>query len=77
MPESKFIVPPDAPDAPGLTFRSFRGESDYLLMLTVLEACKVADKDEWAVSLEDIARDYRHLRNCDPATDMIFTEVNG
>ena len=77
MPDSQFIIPPNAPDVPGLTFRPFRGESDYPLMLAVLELCKVADKDEWAVSLEDIARDYRHLRNCDPATDMIFAEVDG
>jgi len=77
MPDSQFIIPPNAPDVPGLTFRPFRGESDYPQMLAVLEVCKVADKEEWALSLEDIARDYRHLRNCDPATDMIFAEVDG
>ncbi|MGB2983851.1 MAG: GNAT family N-acetyltransferase [Candidatus Bipolaricaulia bacterium] len=70
------IVVPDAPDIAGLSFRSFRGESDYPLMLVVLNFCKVADKDEWSPSMDDITRDYRHLRNCDPSTDMIFTEMD-
>jgi len=76
MKRGPMIPFPDVPGIPRLTFRSFRGESDYPDMLSVLEASKAADKDEWAVSLDDIARDYRHLRNCDPKTDMILAEVD-
>ncbi|MFC2078018.1 GNAT family N-acetyltransferase [Candidatus Bipolaricaulota bacterium] len=71
------IVPTDAPDTPGLEFRSFRGESDYEPMLAVIEASKAVDQDEWSQTLDDIVRNYRYLRNCDPFTDMIFAEVEG
>jgi len=61
----------------GLSFRAFRDESDYPLMLDVVQKSKVADRDEWTTSVEDITRDYRHLRNCDPKSDMIFAEIDG
>ena len=71
------IVPAVSPDIPGLEFRSFRGESDYGPMLAVIEASKVVDQDEWSQSLDDIERNYRYLRNCDPFADMIFAEIEG
>ena len=33
----------NAPCIPGLTFRHFRGESDYPHMAAIIAACKVAD----------------------------------
>ena len=71
------IIVSDPPTIPGLTFRPFRGTADYPEMLAVIEASKAVDKEEWVTSLEDIERDYRYLRNCDPATDMIFAEIDG
>ena len=71
------ILPSSAPEIPGLGFRSFRGESDYESMLAVIEASKIVDQEEWTISVEDIKRDYRHLRNCDPFADMVFAEVEG
>ncbi|KAF0106302.1 MAG: N-acetyltransferase GCN5 [Anaerolineaceae bacterium] len=68
---------PGAPRVPGLTFRRFRGEADYPHMAAVITACKVADGIERSTGVEDIARTYRHLENCDPQTDMLFAEVNG
>jgi len=64
-------------DVPGLSFRGFRGETDYPAMLAVIEASKQADSIERTNSLEDIARDYQHLHNCDPYRDMLFAEVDG
>jgi ribosomal protein S18 acetylase RimI-like enzyme len=32
---------------------------------------------ERSTNVEDIARTYRHLENCDPQTDMLFAEVDG
>lgn len=66
-----------APPVPGLVFRGFRGEVDYPSMLAVIEGCKEADGLECSDTLQDIARNYRHLYNCDPYRDMIFAEVNG
>ncbi len=67
----------DAPSLPGLTFRGFVGESDYPKMLAVIEASKHADNVERTDSLEDVQRNYSHLTNCDPYTDMLFAEMNG
>jgi mycothiol synthase len=65
------------PNVPGLTFRGFRGEADYPWMLDVIEGSKEADGTERTDSLEDIARNYQHLHNCDPYQDMVFAEVDG
>lgn len=63
------------PAVPGLVFRGFRGAEDYPKMVAVINGAKDADGIEWATSAEDTARDYQHLTNCDPATDMIFAQV--
>ena len=51
------IQVPEAPAIEGLTFRGFRGESDYPKMLAVIDGSKDADKIERTDSLED-------LKNC-------------
>lgn len=66
-----------APDIPGLTFRHFRGESDYPAMVAVIQGSKDADGIERADTVEDVARSYAHLQNSDPYKDMIFPEING
>jgi mycothiol synthase len=71
------IMIPGAPDLAGLTFRFFRGESDYPLILTLIDASKVADGVEGTTTLDDIAYHYRHLVHCDLQTDTLFAEVNG
>jgi ribosomal protein S18 acetylase RimI-like enzyme len=68
---------PNAPSIQGLTFRQFRGEVDYPSMADLIAACKVKDGVERSTDVEDVARTYRHLVNCDPQTDMLFAEVNG
>jgi mycothiol synthase len=75
-PVERPISVPDAPKIPALSFRSFRGEPDYPHMLAVTQASKHEDQDEWSQTLDDLARTYRHLVNCDPFTDMIFAEVH-
>lgn len=67
----------EAPDFPGLSFRGFRGEEDYPLMHAAIMGSKEADGDERSDTVEDIARTYSHLHNCDPETDMLFVEVDG
>jgi mycothiol synthase len=71
------IIIPGAPDIPGLTFRRFRGETDYPHMAALIAACKVADGVERSNTLDDVAHAYRHLVNCDPQADMLFAEVDG
>lgn len=71
------ITIPNAPSISGLTFRRFRGEEDYPHMAALIAACKIADGVERSTNVDDIARTYRHLENCDPQTDMLFAEMNG
>jgi ribosomal protein S18 acetylase RimI-like enzyme len=71
------IIPPAAPEIPGLRFRGFRGEADYANILAAINASKGADQIERSDTLEAIANNYAHLTNCDPYQDMIFAEVNG
>lgn len=66
-----------APRIPGLVFRGFRGPADYPEILKVIDASKVADQIDRSDTLEDIARNYAHLTNCDPYQDMVFAEIKG
>ncbi len=74
---SDFIILSDAPAIPGLTFRNFRGESDYPNILAIINGSKKADSIERSDTLEDIANNYAHLENCDPFQDLLFAEVDG
>lgn len=62
----------EMPAVPGLRFRRFQGESDYPLMVDVLESTREVDEREWVSSVEETAVDYAHLTNCDPYTEMIL-----
>ena len=65
------------PYASGITFRDFRGPVDYPAMAAVIVGSREADGLKWAISVEDIERNYRHLVNSEPKIDMVFVEVDG
>jgi ribosomal protein S18 acetylase RimI-like enzyme len=67
----------DAPDIPGLTFRAFRGESDYPGMVAVFEASKDVDRFDWVITVDDIRRKFAHLHNSNPYQDVIVAEIDG
>jgi ribosomal protein S18 acetylase RimI-like enzyme len=67
----------NAPNIPGLSFRLFCGEDDYVHMLEIINGSKAADGAERSDTLEDIQRNYEHLTNCDPYKDVLFAEVDG
>lgn len=68
---------PEAPAIPGLIFRGFAGESDFPKMLAVIDGSKAIDGEERSETLEEITRNYSHLTNCDPCTDMLISEIDG
>jgi mycothiol synthase len=68
---------PDAPAIAGLVFRHFRGDDDFSAMAEIITASTEEDQLELAETADDIARDYRHLTNSNPAKDMLFAEVDG
>lgn len=71
------IMVPGAPAIPGLTFRGFRGKVDYAAMVATIEGSKEVDNLEWTLDIEDTARNYAHMVNCDPYQDMLFAEMDG
>jgi mycothiol synthase len=75
--ETDTIMIPDAPPVPSLVFRRFRGEEDYAAMAAVIEGSKGTDGIERTSTVEDVARSYRHLTNCDPDQDVLMVEVEG
>jgi mycothiol synthase len=46
-------------------------------MLAAIDGSKEADGVERTESLEDMARNYQHLVNCDPYQDVILVEMDG
>ncbi len=74
---SELVHLPDAPAIPGLTFRPFRGESDYPAMAAIFNDSQAADPFEEVFTPEHIANQYTHLVNCDPYRDVLCAEVNG
>jgi ribosomal protein S18 acetylase RimI-like enzyme len=71
------IVVSGAPAIPGLIFRRHRGEADYPLMVALLDACNVADRNDYINTVEEVALVFSYLKNCDPYQDMLFAEVAG
>jgi len=68
---------PEAPAIEGLVFRHFRGEEDFSAMAEIIADSREEDQLDFTESADDLARNYRHLTNCDPAQDMVFAEVAG
>ncbi len=77
MPPTDRVRVPGAPPLAGLTFRRFRGELDYPAMVAIIEGSKEVDGLERTDTVEDVARFYDNLVNCDPTQDMLFAEVDG
>jgi mycothiol synthase len=71
----RFLAEP--PDLPGVAFRGFAGEEDFPAMRATKNTAEAADGGDQPVSLEDFAHTYRHLDNCDPATDVVIAEIDG
>ena len=75
--DTQYIVVPEAPSIPGLTFRHWRGKSDYVHMKSIYDACKDVDGNESTWTVESIARNLENQSQCHLPTDMIFAQVDG
>lgn len=74
MPEDQLFIT-DAPEIAELSFRHFRGPSDYPPLVAILTASDRVDRIERQVTLEQVSTGYQHLTNCDPFQDMIVAQV--
>ena len=68
---------PPRPDLEGVSFRTFRGPSDYEPFVRIINAWARAEGDERVETIEGIASGYDHLERCDPARDLLVAEVDG
>ena len=59
----------NSPQIPGLSFRHFRGESDFPKMVKAIEASYEIDTIDHVSTVEDLANTYSHFENCDPFKD--------
>jgi len=66
-----------APTVPGLTFRRFRGQSDYPAITAVGNASRLADGHHWAFSTEEVAVKFDQPVNSDPARDVLVAAIDG
>lgn len=55
-------------------FRGFAGKSDYPKMAKLIQEISIADDTQNWTTAEDIERDYGHLVNSKPETDMLMVE---
>ncbi|MFN2145865.1 MAG: GNAT family N-acetyltransferase [Anaerolineales bacterium] len=77
MSENLQIQIEGAPPIPGLTFRGFRGESDFPIMAEIITSANLADGEEQLVKAEQIQQSYSHLQRSDAGKDLLFFEENG
>src|SRR6188474_2750020 len=71
------ISVPGAPAIPGLTFRHFRGPSDFAAIAAVNAASESTDKVDYRIRPDDIKYFYTHMVHTDIQRDMLFVEVDG
>jgi mycothiol synthase len=61
----------------GVTFRSFRGESDHADFARLINASARAEGDDRVETAESITAGYAHLERCDPRRDLLVAEQDG
>jgi ribosomal protein S18 acetylase RimI-like enzyme len=71
------ILVPGAPAIAGLTFRHYRGPSDFAAIAAVNAASQAVDKVDYKMRVEDVEHFYLHLLHTDIRRDMLFVEVDG
>jgi len=71
------IFLPDAPAIAGLTFRTFRGDDDYPVMVDIVNAHCAANHTGEIVTLDWLTNFYKNSSNFDPYRDLLFAEIDG
>ena len=68
---------PQLPNVPGITFRSFRGASDYPHFARIITAWAKGQGEDLVETAESIESGYSNLERCDPERDLLVVEVDG
>ena len=67
----------NAPEIPGLVFRSFDPEHDFPALVGLMNVCNEADHAEEIITVESMRNFYAHAVNFNPSTDMLLAQVEG
>jgi len=65
------------PELDGFKFRNFKGPEDFGPMAEVENESLVADQIDETTQAEDIANDFEHATDFDPAADVVLVEAEG
>src|ERR1700754_3648639 len=68
---------PDAPEIPGLAFRSFDPAQDYPALVDLIREAHLAEGVDWLPPEENLRIDYEHVDECVPRRDVLLAEVDG
>ena len=66
-----------APEIPGLAFRLISVPRDYQNIVDIFTASSAEDGLDYSDTVDDVAKYYSNLANCDPERDILFIEVKG
>ena len=74
MDNSLRITLPEAPLIPGLVFRHFGGEEDFLNIAAVINASLTADGSKERITAEELINIYAHPAQWDAQKDIVLVE---
>jgi len=77
MDSSRRITLPEAPLIPGLVFRHFGGEEDFLNITAVINASLTADGSKERITAEELINIYAHPAQWDAQKDILLVEGDG
>jgi ribosomal protein S18 acetylase RimI-like enzyme len=66
-----------APPIPGLSFRSYRDETDLTSLIGVMNAAEMADGTFELMSVATLANELANLDDFEPERDLLLAEVDG
>lgn len=68
---------PDAPQIPGLEFRTFDPERDYEGLVGLIREAHLADGIDWIPTVEALRAEHEHSAEFDPRRDLLVALVDG
>ena len=77
IPEERTVQVEDAPNLPGLRFRTFRNEEDFEIMSRIAQESLEADGVEWVVTVDELKEQFSSPEATDSYSDVLFVEVDG
>lgn len=76
IPEERMVEVKDAPDLPGLRFRTFRDEGDFEIMSTIAQESLEADGVEWVTTADELKEQFSTSDGEASYSDVVFIDVD-